>query len=340
MKGGQDWDQMFFGAAFEPHQWVDALAQMANHTGSSHGQILGFGGKRESSFTIANDLPTDIMDHFHAIDGASPTLNYRIAACNRELAMGRYDGILHETHYDAELPHLRDDRYIQWCEEFDIPFGCQTNLVVDRVGMLGFAVLRKRREGRTTPQQRRIFAQAASAARRAVRLQERLEGEQARLLAGAFEAISVTAFVLDSSGRVQAMTRSAEELVISGYLTMSERLLHGRGMPLSLEQSVSSLVGDGGLDHLRLRIDGTDNEAPIFMEGFRLPQREWSLGYLPKAILLVKTPQRDRAGVRAFLTALYRLTSTEADIAMRLFDGTSRSEIAELRGVTMETLRG
>ena len=40
------------------------------------------------------------------------------------------------------------------------------------------------------------------------------------------------------------------------------------------------------------------------------------------------------------LALLYGLTPAEADIAMRLFDGKSRSQIAAERDVAAETLRG
>jgi DNA-binding CsgD family transcriptional regulator len=335
-----DWDDVFFGAALEPERWPEALARLASHTGSSHGQLLGVGGARDIPFNIANDFAPSVPGDFIAIGGASPGLNYRIAACNAGLARGNYDGVLYEKHYDAELPSLQSHRYVEWCKEIDIPFGCQTNLVVDRVGLVGLALLRKHREGPTTARQRSVFASASVAARRAVRLQERLEGDQARLLAGAFDAITATAFILDALGRVQAMTRAAEQVVADGSIALRGRYLTAEGTPLSLSQGVAALVADGGLDHLRLRVDCPGGGPPLFMEGFRLPQRAWSLGHLPHAILVIKPPQRDRAGVAAFLSSLYRLTAAEAEIAMRLYDGASRAEIANLRDVAAETLRG
>ena len=337
-----DWDELFFTAALEPERWPEALGVMASHTGSAHGQLIGVGGSgaRDIPFNILTDFPQSDANDFVAMGGGSPTLNFRIAACNLGIERGDYDSILYERHYDAEIPFLQSDRYIRFCEKTDIPFGCQTNLVVDRMGLIGLAVLRKQREGRTTPEQRRTFAQAARAARRAVRLQERLEGDQARLLAGAFEAIRATAFILDARGRVQAMTYGAEEIVAAGGIELRGGYLGAEGTPLSLAQAVVALVGDNGLDHLRLRIDDAHGRPPMFLEGFRLPQRLWSLGHLPHAILLVKPPQRDRAGIAAFLTAIYRLTASEADVAMRLYDGGSRSDIAAVRDVTEETLRG
>lgn len=330
------------GAALEPERWPEALGAMASRTGSAHGQLIGVGGggARDIPFNILTDFPPSDAQDFVAMGGGSPALNFRIAACNVGIERGDYDSILYERHYDAAIPSLQSDRYIQFCEKTDIPFGCQTNLVVDRTGLIGLAVLRKQRDGRTTPEQRRMFAQAAEAARRAVRLQERLEGDQARLLAGAFEAIRAAAFILDARGRVQAMTHRAEEIVSAGNVGLRGGYLEAEGTPLCLSQGIGRLVTDGGIDHLRLRIDGVGDRPPIFLEGFRLPQRLWSLGHLPHAILLVKPPQRDRAGIAAFLTAIYHFTPGEADIAMRLYDGGSRSDIAAVREVTEETLRG
>lgn len=41
-----------------------------------------------------------------------------------------------------------------------------------------------------------------------------------------------------------------------------------------------------------------------------------------------------------FLSVIYRLSAAEADIALRLFEGKVRPQIAEERQVTAETLRG
>lgn len=335
-----DWNETFLSAALEPEKWLEALDTMARHTGAAHGQLIGVGGARDIPFNIVTNIEPAALQEFIGIGGGSPTVNFRIAACNQDIANGRYDSLLHEQHYDAALPLLETDRYVRWCEEYDIPYGCQTNLVVDRVGIIGFSILRKRKEGRTTAAQRKTFAAASLAARRAVRLQERLEGDQARLLAGAFDAIASTAFILDANGRVQAMTQAAEQLVANGTVCLRNQQLDAKGTPLSLAQAVAALVMEGGFDHVRLRIDATPERPALFLEGFKLPNRAWSLGSLPHAILLAKQPQRDRAGVASFLGALYRLTATEADIAMRLNDGSSRTDIGAARGVTTETLRG
>lgn len=338
--GLPDWDDLFFGAALEPERWPGALAEMAAHIGSSHGQLIGVGDGRDLLFNIVNDFDDSHTRALIEFGGATPAENFRIAASSQGIAQGNFDEVLYEKHYDAAALSLRSSRYIDWCEAADIPYGCQTNLIVDRGGLVGLAALRKRKEGRTTETHRRMFAKASEAARRAVRLQERLEGDHARLLAGTFDAISATAFILDARGRLQAMTEGAERIVSAGGVALRSGQLEGRGTPLSLSQAVRALTSDKGLNHLRLRIDQPKDEAPLFFEGFRMPQRGWSLGHLPHAILLAKTPRRDRAGIAAFLSAIYQLTPAEADIAMRHFDGATRAQIADMRNVTEETLRG
>lgn len=335
-----DWDEIFMQAALQPEAWIGALETLASRTGSSHGQLIGVGGAREIPFNIVTDFGADLITHFANSGWGSETHNFRVAASNRHIERGYYDPVLHEDHYNDVIPGLASSDYLDWCEEIGIPFGCQTNLVVDNIGVVGLATLRNRKDGRTTPAQRRTFARGARAARRAVRLQEKLEGEQAKLLAGAFDAINVSAFIIDARGHLLAHTSRADAMLGAGIVRMAGRSIDAAGAPFSARQMVQSLVADGGLDHVRTRIAVGGSGPEVMMEGFRLPAREWSLGKLPHAILVASSPKGDRAGVTRYLSVIYRLSPAEADIALRLFEGKPRVRIAEERGVTTETLRG
>lgn len=335
-----DWDDVFMRAALEPERWMASLDLMATYTGASHGQLIGIGGARDLPFNLITNSEGWPFQELIDAGGYLPEQNFRIAANDASLSRGHYDPILHEDHYDEVMPGLTSRNYVDFCDEVDIPFGCQTNLVVDGVGLIGLATLRSRRDGRTTPGQRRTFTRASAAARRGVRLQERLEGQQGQLLAGAFDALALTAFIVDARGHLLAHTQGAEARLRSGDVYLRDRVPDGAGTPSSLGRAVAALVADGGLAHVQLRLESAQDGAPLFLEGFRLPARPWSLGRLPHAILVAREPRRDRAGVMAFLAAVYRLTSAEADIAMRMFEGRSRGDIAEARGVTAETLRG
>ncbi|MBU0824017.1 MAG: hypothetical protein KKA44_12910 [Alphaproteobacteria bacterium] len=335
-----DWDEIFMQAALQPDLWLEALDTLATRTGSTHGQLIGVGGAREIPFNIVTNFSPEMINFFAASGWATESHNFRIAASTRHVERGFYDPVLHEVDYDRVIPELASSDYVDWCEEIGIPFGCQTNLVIDNFGVVGLATLRNRDDGRTTPAQRRIFAQGANAARRAVRLQEKLEGEQAKLLAGAFDAIQISAFIIDVRGRVLAHSIGADAMVDAGDVRLSGRALDGAGAPFTMRQAIQALIADDGLDHIRTRIATAEGRPPLMIEGFRLPERSWSLGKLPHAILIANGPRRDRAGVAAYLAALYRLSPAESDIAVRLFEGRTRAAIAAERGVTAETLRG
>ena len=273
-----DWDEIFMQAALQPEMWLEALDALATQTGSGHGQLIGVGGAREIPFNIVTNFSTDLIDHFAASGWGAETHNFRVAASNRHVERGFYDPILHEDHYDRVIPALASTDYCDWCEEIGIPFGCQTNLVIDNFGIVGLATLRDRRDGRTTAAQRKVFAHGAKAARRAVRLQEKLEGEQARLLAGAFDAIRVSAFIIDVRGQLLAYSSGAEAMLDAGDVRLAGRSIDGAGVPFTLRQTVQALIAEGGLDHVRTRIATAKNRPPLVIEGFRLPEREWSLG--------------------------------------------------------------
>jgi DNA-binding CsgD family transcriptional regulator len=335
-----DWDDVFMAAALEPHRWMESLDLMASRTGASHGQLIGIGGARDVPFNLITNADGWPMDELVEAGGYGADVNFRVAANASSLMRGHYDPVLHEDHYDSVTPGLASRSYVDFCDAIDIPHGCQTNLVLDGVELIGLATLRKRREGRTTPAQRRTFARAAAAARRAVRLQERLEGQQAMLLAGAFDALALTAFIIDARGQLLAHTAAADERLRAGDVYLRDRVPDAPGMPWPLSRAIAALTADDGVAHVQLRIDLPAGRTPLFLEGFRLPPRPWSLGRLPHAVLVARQPRRDRAGVMAFLAAIYGLTSAEADIAIRLFEGKPRGEIAAERGVTVETLRG
>ena len=335
-----DWDDLFMQAALQPDAWMDALDALARHTGSTHGQLIGVGGAREIPFNLVTNFDTALVEHFARNGWGAETHNFRVAASNNHVLRGFYDPVLHEDHYDRAIPQLTSPDYVDWCEQIGIPFGCQTNLVIDDFGIVGLATLRNRKDGRTTSSQRKTFAAGARAARRAVRLQEKLEGEQAKLLAGAFDAISVSAFVIDARGQLLAHSIGAEAMLDAGEVRLSGRSIDAPGAPFPLRHAVQALAADDGPRHVRTKIETSRDRPQLVVEGFRLPAREWSLGNLPHAILIANGPKRDRAGVDPFLSAIYRLSPAEADIAVRLFEGKSRARIAADRSVTPETLRG
>jgi len=82
-----------------------------------------------------------------------------------------------------------------------------------------------------------------------------------------------------------------------------------------------------------------DAAGMLMLKVHRLPERAWNMGFAPFAILTAKRPLAGSSGDLAFLRDAYGLTATEAEIAMLLRQGRTRSQIREVRGITQETLR-
>ena len=333
-----DWDEAFTSAALRPECWHDTLAQLARATGSAHGQLIGIGGTRAAELNVISDFDPALIEQGPALGIYDPGASSRIVAAQTAERANRPDAIVHEIDYAAARPLLTSDVYLEFCERADIPHGCQTNLVVDGDGLIGLATLRSYRDGPTTADQRAIFARASEAARRGVRLQERLAGEQARLMAGHFELIGLAAFILGDRGETIAMTAAAEALLSGGRVRLRHGRIEAAGTPLSLRDATDALVRDDGAPHIRLRLDTAPCATPsLFLEGFRLPRTPWGVGQTPRAIVIAGPARRDRAQIARFLTAAYRLSPTEIDIALRLHTGESRASIAG--GRSIETLR-
>lgn len=336
----QDWDTLFLDAALEPWRWDGALRHMAHATGAARGQLIGVGGPSEVPFNWANDVPEPTLRQFIEIRGGAPDINYRIGA---DLGSGAMQ-VVHEDDYDAAIPRLSSDIYLDYAHQNEIPFGCQTRLVEGPEGFIGLATLRTAQDGRSTAEQRGIFMDAAHAARRAVLLQMRLEGQQAQLMAGTLDAMRLAAFLFDMKGRLCGTTQGGERLIESGALRRTADMIEPPGDRHQVARAVAQVMRADGAGHARMRIarprDGDMPSGDLFAELFRLPAREWSIRAVPRVIMMVRTSQISDAEAARHIAAAFGLSPAEGEVALALARGLSREAISAQRGVTRETLRG
>lgn len=332
---GRSTADAFLSAALEPHLWGEALRAMASATGSAHGQLIGF-GPGTGSFNWITDIDQNIVAQSGAIDMATPDLNFRVAADG----MPDRPDIVHEDHYDIVRQTLRADDYVDLCAEYDIFDGCQTRLFEDHSKMIGLALLRDSRDGRTTEAQRHVFAELATHARIAVRLQQAMERQGFGLLSGTFEAMDRICWLLDGSGRVGGMTPRAEDLLSAGRLRVEDGWLTARGADDSrrIGRAVRAVVGEPTCAADPVALADEDGGVAIMLEFYPLPARPWSLAFAPRAVVVARLAA-PTSGTIARLVRACRLTPAEADIAVRLAGGTSRNDIAIARGVSAETLK-
>jgi DNA-binding CsgD family transcriptional regulator len=72
----------------------------------------------------------------------------------------------------------------------------------------------------------------------------------------------------------------------------------------------------------------------------RLPSRAYAFGFEPRVLVVVRGAPRGSDDLAPILGFAFGLTPAEADIAVRLVEGQSRTAIAQARGATIETVRG
>lgn len=327
-------EEAFLSAAVEPERWLTALELLAEATGSDHAQIIGIGQGYSLSFNWVSGLQPSALLPFNNAELISPKTNFRVAA---GVVAQRY-AVIAEDRYEALTPSLANHAYLDLCSDLHIPYGCQTNLRLDDDGLIGLALLRSQRTGRTSPEAQALFVDVTAAAASAVSLQVAIERDGHRLVAGSFDAMGTACFVLDRTMTVRALTAPAETQLHEGAVR-----LHDGRVSLSnaaddrrLGMALSS-VFEGGARAASIAV--SDGAGVMMLRLFRLPAREWNMGFAPFAILIVKRTSGAGTLDLRLLRDTYGLTATEAEIALLLRAGQTRGAICSTRGITRETLR-
>lgn len=329
----------FDQAPLDPGRWNDALAGLASLTGSSRAELIGL--SRENGFAafdwISGD-PDGLGDQATAIGAYDGNVNFRIAASFRATEMAVVD----ERHYDAVRPRLASDLYIEFSERTDIPFGCQTSLLVDPDHFVGLAILKSRADGRSSDDQRAAFAAVAPRVRAAVKLQMAMEAQGRQMVIGAFDAVSARALLIDRHGRVQAVTPAADRL-LSGTRRLS--IAGGRiDTPVPLEtrriaQALHAAVTGARREATIPLPPLADGQHALRLEIRALPEQDWTMGLAPSAIMILRDGGADMGHHQARLRSDFGLTAAEADIALALARGAARADIARSRQVSIETIK-
>jgi DNA-binding CsgD family transcriptional regulator len=330
-----DWADIFLSAALEPEKWGQAIHAMAEATGSRHGQLIGFGAGA-SAFNWISSIDDSILAKSASIDQSAPDLNFRVAADR----LPDRPAIVHEAHYDIARRSLRADDYLDLCSDFDIFDGCQAKLVESDSQMIGLALLRGSKDGRTTEAQRGLFTDIAGYAHTAVRLQQAIEQQGFALLAGTFEAMDRACWLLDATGRVGGMTARADALLSTSRIRISDGWLASdrADETRAILRAVRTVIEPPGGAAVPVALADADGGVAIMLEFYPLPVRPWALPFAPRAIAIARVGAPSDRHVQ-LLTRTFRLTPAEADIAIRLAAGQSRPDIAAARGVSAATLK-
>ncbi len=312
-------------AAFDAAHWHKAVDHLARATGSRAAELVGINPQSAVPLHIVADAnldPAALLRDWHAVGGATPAINPMIRAGLSSPAM--------HLLLDHQLVSIDGRaRHVLWNEVFD-PFDVPHlgSIIVHRDGpeYLVASVLRSRGQGPLEGEARAMLEAFAARMQASVALSRSFGLEAARLLTSALEAVDTAAVALSGWGRVVGVTEAAAGLIAgTGCLRVDGADLRAR---------------DGATDRqLRTAVASAHGGA----------SGELSVAYRPGRRLRISThPLRGaiRLGfsARVLVTlrdepAIDHLTPAERAVLDHLIAGTSIGDIADIRGVSRDTVK-
>lgn len=283
-------------APFVAGGWARAIEAVAVATRSSAAQLLGLGGPlllplnvRFGRFGEFTRYLEDPMLH-----GAC---NWRVGSAGEPLS------IQFEPDYRRYRLTADTADYDDAVSDMDIPFGCQSALLLDSGNLLGLALLRSRRDGPCDDGVLADFAVLRRQAARAVRMQLALDGEAAEVLLGDLSHHRGAVILLDRHGNLCALSEAAEALFeedgplrLIGLSVSCRAPAEQRGLQSALARLMGGDETNGPALHqttVGRRADGLPGWQLV---AIRLPGRVDGLGFDPHLALTLRaiSPSRGR----------------------------------------------
>jgi hypothetical protein len=272
-------EQAILNAPFEERGWERATLAIAEATRSSAAQLIGFGGPLLLPLNVvAGDItgPTGHLCNAHLYGPC----NWRINS------VGPAMSVQHEAHYRAYAAVNDTADYDDAVADVDLPYGCQSALAVDSGRLIGFSLLRRRRDGPCDDLVLQRFTFLRHQLWRSIRAQLAMDGETAQLMLGDIEALQCATLLLDRHCVLAEMTPAAETLFDEG----GPLRLFGLSVHLTVthydrqfQRLLAALLGDEGPQIGEIRVAG--NRGPDVAQwrliATRLPAREHGLGFEP-----------------------------------------------------------
>lgn len=324
-------------APFDSSCWPSILEDLALATGSRASQMIGWSGATETAVNITSEEWRGLGKEWFLVGGGDPMVDwlYRPATKLREGS--------DFTEYEvlSEIDKARNPVFNDFHVKNDMPHLCLHKLLDTSTSQWSLTAGRSKHQGPLEAHDRRLFRTICRAATVAMKNTHLMKDESARLVAKSFEATSVAAFVCNSFGRVIAMSHLAEEFSLRhGAIEIRNNTLHARFPELSgkLETAIAmaarAQISSTPIEAVPLR--NINGKVIAQAQAVRLPQEKNEIG-LGAAVLVIITENVHQSLKNSAEAA--RLTDAERDVAGFMISGKSPEEIAELRRVSIATVR-
>lgn len=321
-------------AALGDASWETAMTAVSDACGGTSCNLVGVEDGLLQFFWSNNLDPAMLEDLGAAMN--DNVQNPRLRVSGRAPVMQLVEGI----DYGSDQLTRRFPVYGEVCRRYDLGNGVLANLEATDTGMVGVAILRGRRQGHGSTDDRKAVTALIPHLIEAVKIRRMIEDQGSLIALNALETASIAAFLCDRWGRVQRLTPLAAELVgTGGPLVLKGAQLSCRddAQNRALAGAVARSAGDPAAPQSVLVVGSPQSDKRLVLEVAALPLMGDALGFTPRILI---TARRKRVPAsNALISAILNLTPAEAEVARRLACGDDRQIIARRRGVTVETVR-
>jgi len=327
-----------YAAAVTPQHWEAAIDGIRRTMGGRHG-ALATGGEPMRSI-VAATLPREAgkryAEYYHRLD-------YVLATVER--------GPVGAVRTGAEVMDHQKHRelYTDWLRAYDTDDGLLVRLTAGpRPTCFLVATLGGGTESFYTPERIKLMSGLVPHLQQALRTQHKLSAlaDRSVELAGALEVVRYGVIIVAGNHMVVNLNSAAERILRAedGLCARSARIA---ATSVHAEQELccaihNALAGEGstvraGRSLTCFRPSGRRPYVIHVLPSYRRDADE--PGRQPMALVLIIDPEDQPEPAAELLRRLYHLTTTEADVALRVTHGVDLKEISEQLSISLATVR-
>lgn len=323
-------------APLQPDSWPSVLIDLAACGGGWSAQLFGV-ANGQFVVDIVGGYTPDLSEELNKQGGADPAISPRPGALMRAPPMT----LICDGWYLSARDRDRHPIYREFYERVDGHY-CTNAVLESRQDLLiGFAVNHNGRQGAPDRLRQRKLNALLPALKAAVTLQVRLEDQASTMALGVLDSVSMAAFMLDFSGRIMRTSHAAERLLDDGAMLV-KRLgkLHATNADSDRELQAAVLRAaqqrrDGGALAASVVLQDTGGQFRI-ADVTPAPAGANSLRLGACALVIVGQARRRQSDR---LLQRLGLTEAESEVARAFVGGASPREIADMRNVSIGTVR-
>jgi DNA-binding CsgD family transcriptional regulator len=317
-------------------EWSDALEKVAHAAGGRGCHLNCMAPDLGVISSRLGGITQDEVREFSKRQGASPIVNLRAAAI--------YDAPLMQV--TSESDFTTSDEWTQstffqdFLTKIDAPYSVFGKLFESGKDSTCVTVLRSKKQGHASDEDKRALALLLPGLRDAVALQRSLDDRAFEIAATGLDYAGIPAIYCDAHLRLISTSDAGERALSHGGLLSVQngkiRLQDGN-QQRRLLRAVSLVSKNDGLEqpHTRLLLNGASGCAPKVLAVTPISDGLTSV-FGGRALLLLFDEHNTGA---VFASDHAKLTSSEVDIGKLLVRGQTTTEIAQFRSVSRATVQ-